>query len=144
MTPQEAAQLLAVCAAFDNRKPDPDAAQAWMLALDGLDYLECRNIIVQHYRESREWIMPADVVSGVKALRKQRFDDFRRAYGNLMPPAHLDADPAKEAAWMRESYERIRAGKVTHPDQLGENSTVANLPRRDVIAEFGTVGRELA
>lgn len=136
MTPADAAALLTIAAAYDNRKPDGDAAEAWALALDGLEYLECRDIIVQHYRESREWIMPADVVAGVRVLRKQRFDEFRRTYGNLMPPAHLNADPIAEAAWTRDAYERIRAGEVTHPDQLGENTTVARLPRRDPVAEI--------
>ena len=74
MSPVDAQKLLTICAAYDNRKPDPDAAQAWALALDGLRYEDCRDAVVQHYRVSREWIMPADVRAAVKRVRDGRVD----------------------------------------------------------------------
>jgi hypothetical protein len=68
----EAAALLTVAAAFDNRKPDADQAKVWALALDGLRFIDCRDAIVTHYQSSREWLMPADVIRGVKRLRRDR------------------------------------------------------------------------
>lgn len=65
----DAAKLLTVCAAYDRRKPDEDQAQAWALALNGLDFLPCRDAIVAHYQESREWIMPADIRGRVRRAR---------------------------------------------------------------------------
>ena len=87
MKPTEAAALLTICAAYDNRKPDADAAKAWAMALDGYRFEDCRDAIVAHYRASREWIMPSDVIGAVKKLRTGRLEDVAP-----IPPPGLDPD----------------------------------------------------
>jgi hypothetical protein len=84
MTPAEAAALLSVAAAFDNRKPDPDAAQAWALALDGIPFTDARDAIVAHYRTTSDWIMPAAIRKHVSGIRSQRIKEA----GDLTPPPH--------------------------------------------------------
>lgn len=135
MKPTEAAALLTIAAAFDNRKPDPDAAKAWAMALDGLRFEDCREAIVTHYRTSREWMMPADVVSGVKRMRRERL----QAFGALPdPPADLDpADPAAYQRWMRETTTAIADGTYQRPE------TTAVGQRRDVVGELGHVGQSV-
>lgn len=88
MTPAEAAALLGIAAAFDNRKPDPDAAQAWAIALNDLRFADCRDAIVEHYRRSSDWLMPEHVIAGVKRIRRNRV----AAYGTLPAPTHIDPD----------------------------------------------------
>lgn len=102
MTPAEAQALLTICAAFDNRKPDPDAAQAWSLALAGLRFEDCRDAIVKHYQESREWIMPADVRAEVKRVRGGRVDHETVP----IPPGF---DPDDTSAYQRLLAESRRA-----------------------------------
>ena len=109
MTPQQAAALLTVAAAFDNRKPDPDAAKAWSVALDGIRFEDARDAIVTHYRGSSEWLMPAKVIAEVKRIRAKRIADHPQP----VPPAELD--PVQTNAWLKEARRRIGDGE-TVPD----------------------------
>jgi hypothetical protein len=136
MKATEAAALLTIAAAFDNRKPDADQAKAWALALDGFRFEDCREAIVAHYRTSREWMMPADVIGGVKRLRAKRISEF----GTLPdPPPELDPDDTRAlAAWMRQT--RAAIGDGTYEATPDAEVTPIN---RDVIKELGYVGRHV-
>jgi hypothetical protein len=106
MKTTEAAALLTICAAYDNRKPDADQAKAWAMALDGLRFEDCREAIVQHYRASREWIMPADVFAAVKKVRTGRLEDVA-----LTPPEGMDPDDtAAYTRWLAEHRRAIADG----------------------------------
>lgn len=108
MSPAEAAALLGVAASFDNRKPDEIAAQAWSLALDGRRFEDCRDAIVRHYSRTTEWLMPAHVLEGVKAIRHERLRDF----GPIEPPAELDPDNDRAyIEWMRDAQLAIADGR---------------------------------
>jgi hypothetical protein len=100
---QEAAALLSVAAAFDNRKPDADAATAWAVALEGFRFIDCRDAVVAHYRTSSEWLMPQKVITEVKRIRAKRVAD----HGPVEPPADLDPDDT--LAWRRWQRETTRA-----------------------------------
>lgn len=129
MTPAEAAALLAVAAAFDNRKPDADAAKAWSVALDGYRFEDCRDAIVAHYRSSSDWIMPAHVVAGVKRIRASRIDAVA-----LTPPRELDPDDtAAYQRWLAEERARVADG--------GQPSTPAAVGARRNVAELGQIGQ---
>ena len=106
MTPSEAAALLAVAAAFDNRKPDPDAAKAWAVALEGYRFEDARDAIVRHFRSTSEYLLPVHVIRGVKAIRKQRLDD------HPLPPVPAGKTDAEELAWKRDMRDRIANGEV--------------------------------
>lgn len=110
MKPTEAAALLTVAAAFDNRKPDADAAKAWAMALDGLPFTDCRDAIVTHYRQSSEWLMPAKVIAEVKKIRAKRIDD----HPPLTPPPGLN--PIETTAWRADAIRRIGDGEVVDCD----------------------------
>ena len=105
MTPQEAAALLATAAAYDNRKPDADAAQAWALVLDGLPWVDCRDAIVAHYRASSEWLMPAAVRAAVQKVRDKRIAEVV-----LTPPRKLTDE--QERAWLAEARRRVADGET--------------------------------
>ena len=106
MNTQEAAALLGIAAAFDNRKPDPDAAKAWSVALDGFRFEDCRDVIVAHYRGSSDWLMPSHIIAGVKRIRSKRLEEAPP----LIPPAELDGDPIKTNAWLKVWRRRIADG----------------------------------
>jgi hypothetical protein len=134
MKPAEAAVLLTIAAAYDNRKPDADQAKAWAMALDGLRFEDCRTVIVEHYRKSREWLMPVDVVMGVKRLRAQRLDD----YGPIPAPKGIDPDdkPRYQRARL-EMQTRIADGDLVRQEEPEPEA----LPARDVIRELGHIGQ---
>jgi hypothetical protein len=143
MTPTEAAALLTICASFDNRKPDENAATAWAMALDDLRFIDCREAIVVHYRTSREWIMPVNIREGVKRVRIDRWNAFVEQIPGkyLLPPARFADDPDAELRWVHDVNARVRDGEVTHPDQIDDER--GELKPHDVIAELGQIGRSV-
>lgn len=115
MNPAEAATLLGIAAAFDNRKPDPDAAQAWAIALGDMRFEDARDAIVAHYRASSEWLMPSKVIGEVKRIRAKRIEE----HPPLTPPA--DLTPVQTIEWLRDARRRIADGEVLDCDaQYGE------------------------
>lgn len=113
MSPAEAAALLAIAAAYDNRKPDADAATAWALALEDYDFADCRTAVVQHYRESRVWMMPVDVIEGVRKIRSQRLDRFGAI---RLPPEELRDDLNAQHEWMNRVRAGVLDGSITRSD----------------------------
>lgn len=117
MNPAEAQSLLTIAAAFDNRKPDADAARAWAAALDGLPFIDCRDAIVKHYRNSSDWLMPGHVIAAVKQVRAKRIADAGHL---LIPPAGL-TEP-EERAWLGAARRRVADGEAPEdvsPPQVG-------------------------
>lgn len=105
MTPAEAASLLVVASAFDNRKADEAAAHAWAAALEGLRFDDCRQAIIAHYRTSSEWLMPSAIRAVVRRTRAKRITD----HPPLVPPPGLD--DAAEAAWLADATRRVGDGE---------------------------------
>ena len=132
MTPAEAQMLLGIAASFDNRKPNEEAAIAWSAVLGDYDYTECRDAVVDHYRESREWIMPADVVSRVRHKITERFRNF----GTLIPPEEVREDYELERKWRMWAREEITSGRATRPGDIGMDDG-SGYPKRDVHALLG-------
>ena len=112
MTPAEAQALLSMAAAFDNRKPDPDAARAWAAALDGLRFEDCRVALIEHYKTSTDYLMPVLIRTAVKRIRAKRIAEA----GDLTPPPGLDVAQTRE--WLRETRRRIGDGEVYEPPRL--------------------------
>lgn len=117
MSPAQAAALLGLCSACgDNRKPDEDVAKTWALLLDDLRFEDCQEAIVTHYRNSGDWIMPADIRKHVEAVRRERV----RAAGDLSErlPLHVSSmedGPEHDEAyrlWLREATRRIGDGEL--------------------------------
>jgi hypothetical protein len=113
MTPTEAAALLTIAAAFDNRKPNEEAATAWAAALNGLPFDDCRDAVLEYYREEREWLMPVEIV---KRVRKKHHERIEAGLKGIQPPASVDAiedhDEHDRAyrAWLQETRERLARG----------------------------------
>jgi hypothetical protein len=132
----EAAALLTIAASFDNRKPDADTAKAWAMALDGLRFEDCRQVVVEHYRSSREWLMPSDVISGVKRVRNQRVKDF----GVLPdPPSHIDPDSPEHLRWVRDTTKAIADGTYV-PEPTERTSLPPGEQERQILA-LGKAGQ---
>lgn len=100
MTPKDAAKLLTIASAFDNRKIAAEAAVAWAAALDGLRPVDVAAAIREHYAESTDFLMPAHLRRLVRRVRSKRIE----AAAALMPA--FPADPAEFIAARRE-WERL-------------------------------------
>jgi hypothetical protein len=110
MTPAEAQVLLSMAAAVDNRKPDADAAKAWAAMLDDLRFEDCRVAVIEHFKTSNDWLMPAMIRTAVKRMRAKRLHD----HGPLTPPPDLGT--METLAWRRDADRRIGDGEVIDCD----------------------------
>ena len=76
MTPADAARVLAACALFDNRKVQGEEgkqlAKAWFAVIGDLALEDALEAVRRHYRDSTEWMMPAHVRRGVRAINEER------------------------------------------------------------------------
>jgi hypothetical protein len=82
MTPDDAAKLLAACAAFDNRQPSEIAKRAWARALNKIPLDDdCFEAVARFYGTpakdgQRLWIQPADVITHRNIIRAERLENF--------------------------------------------------------------------
>jgi hypothetical protein len=107
MTPAETAEVLAMAAAFDRRTVGRSDVAAWHAVLGDLDAADVRAAVTEHYRDSRDWLMPADVRTRVKAIRKARL--------SAVPEGVPDADPDNPVAYIEAlRQQRYRAAS---PDE---------------------------
>lgn len=113
MTPADAAELMTVASAFDNRKPSREAAQVWAVALRGLEPMECHAAIIAHYTDSSAWLMPSMIRDRVEAERRRIAYEVAR----LPEPTWLVALEGNEYVrarhqWMRDMTDRMRRGEA--------------------------------
>jgi len=92
VTRADAARLLGIAAAIDNRKVTEEAATMWAQILGGLDPEDCARAITQHFTDSTEWLMPAHVRAGVRRIRSERL--------SREPEPVPDADPDDVGAYL--------------------------------------------
>lgn len=72
MTIEEAIDILKTAAAYDQRTIGKTDAVAWHAVIGDLPFGDAQKAVFAYYAESRERIMPADVRSRVKAMRRDR------------------------------------------------------------------------
>jgi hypothetical protein len=84
VTPDEAARLLAACAAFDNRQPSEMAKRAWASALNDVPLdQDCFDAVAAYYGtppqdpNQRLWIQPHNVRTLRTRIRNQRLENFQ-------------------------------------------------------------------
>ena len=128
MTPAEAQVLLSMASAFDNRKPDADAARAWSAALDGLRFEDCRDALIEHYKTSTDYLMPVLIRTAVRRIRSKRIAEV----GDLIPPPGLSELETRQ--WLRDARRRIGDGETFTPPQLPP----ANPPRLRALLSRAT------
>jgi hypothetical protein len=72
MNPQEVGQVLAVCAAFDQRTVGASDILAWLDVIGDLPCRDAMQAVKDHYRVNRERITVADIRERVVAMRRAR------------------------------------------------------------------------
>ena len=106
MTSDEVWDLLELIASIDRRKVGLTDRQTWQGLIGDLPAADAQAAVVAHYRESREWIMPADVRIRVKAMRRDRLArEITPA-----PPPELTDEPGRYRAVLQAGIRRIADG----------------------------------
>jgi len=72
VTLEEVIDLLTLAAAFDRRNIGETDSIAWHAALGDMAFADAQAAVIGHYQDSREFVMPADVRTRVKAVRRDR------------------------------------------------------------------------
>lgn len=118
MTLDETIDLLATCAAYDRRTIGKTDAVAWHAIVRDLPFADAQQAVFDHYSESREWIMPADVRTRVK--RKQRDEHDRGRIKQLLDPdAYRREVEQADAAFMRKLAQRTGGKELKRADDAG-------------------------
>jgi hypothetical protein len=106
MTLEETIDLLVLAGAFDRRNIGESDTVAWHAALGDIPFADAQIAVIDHYREHREFIMPADVWQRVKAMRRDR---IARAVLNAPEPELTEA-PGRYMAAITEMVRRVGDG----------------------------------
>lgn len=138
MTPNEAAELLGHCAAFDNRKPSAAAATAWASALHDVPLDNDTKAAVAAYYSTppkdpsdKLWILPHHVRTLRSKIRSQRLENFQ------YEPVG-DETPAEYLARYRGQVNAIASGRTTGPTN---RPALEGGPHRNVVKALEGVGR---
>lgn len=94
MNRSHTALVLAKIAALDSRSlDDPKGTttpilDTWHELIGHLRFEDCMQAVTEHRRESTEWLLPAHIITRVKAIRAARIDripeaDLMRDYGAI-------------------------------------------------------------
>jgi hypothetical protein len=67
MTKTELAKLLTYVSTFDSRTVGIDTVEAWHTILEPVDYQAAVEAVRKHFATSDAWLLPAHIVSGVRA-----------------------------------------------------------------------------
>src|SRR6266851_2756911 len=108
MTLEETIDLLSIISSSDRRTVGKADAVAWHALVGDLSFTDAREAVITYYRESREWIMPADVRNRVREIRKIRID----AAPALDPPPECFNDQRKYREWLAATRRQVADG---HP-----------------------------
>lgn len=111
MTSDEVWDLLELISSIDRRKVGLTDRQTWEGLVGDLSAADAQAAVIAYYRESREWIMPADVRARAKAMRRDRLDR------EIVPPP--SADPGLYRAELQAGITRIADGHRVPPAIAG-------------------------
>lgn len=105
----ETDQLLTVIQNITGRKEPADDAMViiWQEILADLDYADCVKAVAAHFRESTDYLLPAHIVAGVRAIRNARAEQQHSA--PLAQPSRFELDEVRDAR-IRERLPALMAG----------------------------------
>ena len=112
MLRSQTARLLAKAQLIDNRTVDELTIEAWFELVGHLDFDDAMAALTEHRRTSTEWVTPAHIITGVKAIRRARLETGTAIEGEP------DADPDDVVAYLaavRERRQRVAAGEKLRP-----------------------------
>ena len=105
MTTEEMARLLAKIQLGDNRQVTALVLQDWMETLGHLRYEDAYRAVVEHRRESTDYLMPAHITQRVRRYQRER-EMRERPLALEQRPITLDrAEYEKQVRWF-----------IDHPD----------------------------
>lgn len=106
------ADLLHFIESVDGRRLTKSTPDAWMAILGGLDYRDAMEVVKHHFRTSTEWLTPAHIAKGVKALRASRLS----AVGVIGVSSWERMDAGEEIRTAREITRAVASGLISESE----------------------------
>ncbi len=110
MTPKETLQLLRTVAAIDHRTVGETDVTLWHAMLGDIALNDAQAAVIAYFRDSREWLMPADVRARVKRMRADR---LAQVPSPAPRSAEIDDNPGAYQAALKALIKSIADGKTT-------------------------------
>jgi hypothetical protein len=133
MTPDEVANVLAKCAAYDQRTVGRMDIAAWAEALADVELVDALPAVTGHYRSTTRRAMPADIRERAAEHRDMRRRAENRTPLASLPPGVHETDAERDA---RIAAGVARARSVLKPRLIGAtHPTVAEAMERRRAAE---------
>lgn len=107
MNHSEVAKLLALAAGRDQRTVGETDVLAWHEDVGDLDFVEAREALRRHFRDSTDRLMPAHIRAGVRVIREERRRLAAKAPARELP-SRFEADEERDAR-LRKGVARVRA-----------------------------------
>ncbi|WP_052069774.1 hypothetical protein [Streptacidiphilus albus] len=136
MTPSQIAELLGMCSAFDRRTVGAMDVTAWHRVLGDIDATDAQQAVADHYSDTRDWIMPADIRRRVKALRAGRLAAAHPVYDG-----RPDETGAQSAAAIRALAADAAAGRLPARPIRAALESGSAVPSPRLAAELAAVGQ---
>lgn len=140
MTPDEAARLLAACAAFDNRQPSEIAKRAWAKSLHDLPLdQDCFDAVARYYGTppkepgQRLWIQPHDIRTHRQIIRNERLENFTY-------DGDPEETPAQYLARRRAMLDAVASGRTAAP---GAAPALTGGPHRSLTRQLESIGQQV-
>lgn len=92
MTPEDVIDVLSKAGAYDNRTIGQVEVVAWHEVIGRYDRDEALDAVARHYGESRDRMMPADLIQHIKAIRNER----RAHHEALALPGRYETDEERD------------------------------------------------
>lgn len=135
MTRAETAGLLALCSAFDSRTIGDTDVLAWYDLLVNTPYDDAKAAVRAHYARESSRIMPADLLAGVRQIRRDRLDAADATFQFIGDPD----DTAEYQRQLAEHRQAVGDGQHFEPPAI----TAGEPPRevRELARRKGVPGR---
>lgn len=144
MTPDEAGQLLARCAVFDNRKPSQIAMHGWAVALHDIPLdADTFAAVARFYGATtgdagQRWIQPHHVRQHRAEIRATRIRE-----ANLVYDGDPDETGRQSAEGLRQLIRAAGDGSITAtPITAALAAGTASRPSPKLLAQLAQVGRD--
>jgi hypothetical protein len=95
VTPAEVARVLAKASAYDQRTIGETDVAAWHEIVARYQFADALPAVAKHYAETRDRLMPADLVKQIRAIRDERARLEKRS-APLALPGRFEDDPERD------------------------------------------------
>lgn len=116
--------LLTLIHNVDKRKLDDAVILTWHELIGELDFADCVEAMKAHFRECTDYLLPAHIVAGVRAIRNARSSADPEGGNPLALPSRFEADEIRDER-VRHNVRELMAKWGTTPNPEGDPHAAA-------------------